>query len=889
MIRAAIIAATLGAFAGGCTKVPDLDPGNCGNRIVEGNEDCDGFAPAGLRCGEPGTSTQCSFTCVPDDAEPTCPTDWQCGRDGQCRQPTGTFAIESVATLQFATQELAVGDIDGDGYIDIVGNQSSRVTMRLGGTSGILSEQRQVLVPEPIGPLLFDYVDEDPLMDVIVPIAGGLFTMVGDARPSLEPVSYASLQLNPAGGIRTLAVEVFPADNDREILALTNDGMVFFEAKSTASGAYPGGGTFATMGRDVAVGDVDGDGESEVALAFDKQLVVHICRGQVDDEGREESLQAVCRATDTVTTTNPINAAGGTHFADVDGDGFLDLLVSVTVEDGSQQVEVARGDGLGGFGRGEVAALFSDTFDQGGNRLPRADTWPIAIANLDGDGDADGTDAHDYVFSKDIMLVRASGAGGLPERGEVVARAGTDIWTAATIMDSNNDGRDDVAVGLGQLDAIDFFLNNEAPGVGVVFNKFRVATGAPARLLRGGDFDGDLVDDVAFVQGELDDDQPNQVAVSFGNTSGSPSEPISMGNFGKIEVLEPIDTSLGNGNVDTIKDLAVVFSSAAPPSRLANVLRGDSSRRMLSPFFLFTLEETFDVPQGVALGSFGSLPGSLPEARDLVVIGRHMDGFRAWLLAGTGSQGGLTAFGRQAPLPASSELDYACALWRAGDLDGVPGDEVVGIDTRSGCAGSGSAGQSATLLTMKIEAGAFDNSNSAALAPVITDIGPDFVNLRALHLHDMDLDGSLDIVAVFRGDDRAGVGSKAVIFWNDGGAFDVQNDRAVIESPPFVFHDGAPIRFGSAAPELLLLSEGQVNGELRRLIVRATYQGERSYAAPTRLVERGSSGRLAVADLDGDGLEDIVYTDGDNAHVIVQTPAPPLGSRDTVSAPEAAP
>jgi hypothetical protein len=888
MTRAAIMAAALGAFLGGCTKVPDLDPGNCGNRVVEDDEDCDGFASDGLACGDPGTSNQCFFTCTPGAAPPACPTDWQCGRDGRCRQPTGTFELESVTTLQFPTQELAVGDIDGDGYIDIVGNQSSRVTMRLGGAgSGILSSEREVLVPEPIGPLLFDYVDGDGLLDVIVPIAGGLFTMVGDARPSLEPVAYASLQLNPAGGIRTLAVEAFPADNDREILALTNDGMVFFEAKSTASLGYPDAGTFATLGRDVAVGDVDGDGESEVALAFDKELVVHICRGQVDAGGLEESLQTVCRSTDTVTTTNPINAAGGTRFADVDGDGFLDLLVSVTV-DGSQQVEVARGDGLGTFSRGEVATLFSDTFDQAGNRLPRPDTWPIAIANLDGDGDADADDAHDYIFSKDILLVRPGAGVDLPDRGEVAARAGTETWASAAIMDVNNDGRDDVAVSLDQLDGIDFFLNNEAPGLGVVFNKFRVDTDAPARLLRGGDFDGDLVDDVAFVQGELDDDQPNQIAVSFGNTSGSPSQPISMGNFGRVEELEPIDTSLGNGNVDTIKDLAVVFSTA-PLLRLANVLRGDSSRRMLSPFFLFTQDESFDVPQGVVLGNFGSLPGGPPEASDLVVIASHVAGFRAWLLAGTGSQGGLSAFLKQADLPASNELDYTCALWRAGDLDGTPGDEVVGIDGRGGCASNGSAGDSATILQMKIETGAFDNSNSATLAPVIADIGPDFVNLRALHLQDMDLDGSLDIVAVFQGDDREGIGSKAVIFWNDRGSFDVQNGRAVIESPPFVFHDGAPIRFGSAAPELLLLSEGVVNGELRRLILRVAYQGERAYATPTRLAERGSNGHLAVADLDGDGLEDIVYTDGDNAHVIVQTPAPPLGSRDLAGSEGAAP
>ena len=870
MTRAVIMAAALGAFLAGCTKAPDLDPGKCGNRVVEDGEDCDGFASPGLECGAPPSANECSFVCQPNDPVPACPTDWQCGRDQRCRQPTGTFDVERVTTLPFATQTLAVGDIDGDGYIDIVGNQSSRITMRLGSASSILADQRDVLVPEPVAPLLFDYVDDDARLDVIVPIDDGLFTLVGDALPSLEPVTYASLLLNPAGGIRTLAVEAFilGSDRDLELLAFTNDGMVFFEATSTSAVSYPDQGTFATLGRDIAVGDVNGDTLDEVALAFDKKTIVHICQGRVDTSESEGSLQILC--SDTVTLSNPVYAAGGTRFADVNGDGALDLLVSVTV-DGAQRVEVALGDGIGTFSRGEVADLFTNTRDQAGNLVPRPDTWPIAVADLDGDA------AHDYVFSKDILLVAPSGDV-VPDRGEVAARAATDVWTSAAITDINGDQRADVAVSLAQLDGLDFFVNNDAAGIGVVFNKFRINTNGPPRLLRGGNFDGDLVGDVAFVVGDLEDDRPNQIAVSFGNTSGAPSEPITMGSFGKIEVMEPINTSLGSGDFDTITDLALVFSTAEPVSRLANVLRGDSSRRMLSPFFLFTAREEFDLPLGVALGSFGSLGIGSPTALDLLVIGRHEAVFRAWLIAGTGTRGGLGAFSAQPVLPASAAMDYNCALWRAGDLDGTPGDEVIGIDSRSGCASAGGTG--ATLLQMKIPQSAFDGTSAPELSPVITDIGPEFVNLRALHLHDMDLDGSLDILAVFQGDDRNGISSKAVIFWNDNGSFDLQNGRVVVESPPFVFYDAAPIRYGSAVPELLLLSDGVINGTLERLILRVRYQpGSRSYSEPTVLALRGSTGRMAVADLDGDGLDDIVYTDGNSAHVILQVPERPLGSR----------
>lgn len=883
MTKAVIMAAALGAFLVGCTKAPDVDPGTCGNRVIEEGEDCDGFASDGQACGEPDTGNECAFICDLQGGEdaPVCPADWQCGRDGRCRQPTGTFDEDALTTLEFVTQVLAIGDIDGNGYNDIVGNQSSRITMRLGGATNVLGDKRDVLVPEPVAPLLFDHLDEDGRMDVIVPIAGGLFTMVGTDRPSLEPVSYASLQLNPLGGIRTLTVEAFTGagDRDLEIVALTNDGMVFFEADATAAVNYPDGGTFAAMGRDVAVGNVDGDELTEFALAFAGESVVHICQGQVDSSGREGSLQAVCELT-PVQLTNEVDATGGTRFADVNGDGALDLLVSVDAA-GARKVEVALNDPAtpGAFARGEVAEVFTNSQDDQGNPVPRPDTWPIAVADLDGD------EASDYVFSKDIMLVSPPSETVLPDRGQVVARATADTWTSAAITDVNGDKRADVVVGLQQLDGIDFFVNNEDPTLGIVFNKFRINTDGTPRLLRGGDFDGDLVGDVAFVQGDLDDDQPNQIAVSFGNTSGAPSAPIAMGSFGKVEVLEPIQTSLGIGDFDTITDLAVVFSTAEPTARLANVLRGDSSRRMLSPFFLFTSDEEFDVPQGMALGSFGSLGVGLPAARDVLVIAeRASDTFFAWLLAGTGIDGGLGAFVQQARLPGSSELDYACALWRAGDLDGNPGDEVVGIDTRSGCVGSG--GASATVAVTKVDPAAFDGSGSGELAPEITDLGSGFVNLRALHLYDMDLDGSLDIVAAFEGDARNQIGSKAVIFWNDGGAFDFANRRAVIESPPFGFYDLAPVRFGGAAPELFLLSEGEIGGELKRLILRVspTEPGARTYGDPTVLVDRGGNGHMTVADANGDGLVDIVYSDGDNAYVIPQRPGAPLGSRDSGAA-----
>jgi hypothetical protein len=352
-----------------------------------------------------------------------------------------------------------------------------------------------------------------------------------------------------------------------------------------------------------------------------------------------------------------------------------------------------------------------------------------------------------------------------------------------------------------------------------------------------------------------------------------------MGSFGDIEVLEPIATSLGISDFDTITDLAVVFSITEPAKepgdpprkiRLANVLRGDPSRRMLSPFFLFNENEQFDQPQGMVLGNFTARADEPASARDLLVIGEFEAKFRAWLLAGTGVRAGLLGEGRTDVTDVAG-FDFDCALWSAADLDGTPGDEVIGIDGRFGCNGA-SGSNEGTLLRLTVNAGGFDGGTSADLAPTLLPLGNDFVNLRSLRLHDMNEDGKIDVVALFQGDSQANVDSVAVVFWNENGQFDASR-RAEIKVPKTALYDAVPIEFGDATPQLLVLGS--------EWVLHGIYEPNTgSYPAPEILINQGGTGNLAASDVNGDGLSDIVYTEGEDAHVILQIPGLPLGSRN---------
>ena len=123
MRRAARAALALCWLLGACTRLPKVESNQCGNRVIEPPEDCDGFGVAsGAQCLAPGSVGECHLDCSESAGGPSlCPSGWGCDPAGVCRRPTGEFSRREFE-VGTATG-LDHGDFDGDGSVDVLSTE----------------------------------------------------------------------------------------------------------------------------------------------------------------------------------------------------------------------------------------------------------------------------------------------------------------------------------------------------------------------------------------------------------------------------------------------------------------------------------------------------------------------------------------------------------------------------------------------------------------------------------------------------------------------------------------------------------------------------------------------------------------------------------------------
>ncbi len=442
------------------------------------------------------------------------------------------------------SEVVAVGDLNGDGKLDLVGtdcgsscgNTDGLVRVRLGNGDGTFRAAASY--------------DSGGLWPRSVAIAD----MNGDGKPDIVVTNFFN---NPNNFNGTVGV-------------LLGNGDGTFQPVVT----YASGGNWALS---VAVADLNGDGKPDVVVTNCASSGT-ICSSAVD--GSVGVLLGNGDGTfQPVVTYDAAGSGRQTAVADVNNDGKLDLVVAKDNKAGGGSVGVLLGNGNGTF-QPIVTVYSSGDF-----------AFAIAVADVNGDGKSD-------LIVGGIMVSILLGNGDGTFKHLASIGSGGDFVSEIAIADVNADGKLDLAVANG--------FNGSKASVGVLLGNgdgtFKTVVdfypgtdpGAGYRSVAAADIMGDgrplLVAASQNIRVLLNNTAPNPSSMGV-RTSGSPSfinQPVTftatVGSFpngvdGELVTFYDGTTAIGKGS---IAGGVATFSSSSLTAKkhtLKVVYPGDANAR----------------------------------------------------------------------------------------------------------------------------------------------------------------------------------------------------------------------------------------------------------------------------------------------------------------------
>jgi hypothetical protein len=822
---------------GACADLPPLGALECGNGVVDPGEDCDRIVDPALgrnaRCGAPSLGQRgCKLIC---ETSAGCPDRWGCSAEGVCLRPDGFvngWALVSGAPWTMPTESFTVADADGDGLADLAGFGGTSFVARYGSGDGRFNAAAAFATDFGVNPPAFGDIDGDRRVDLVVPQPTGLYAVRGSAERAPSPITYPTL-LGAAGvAERFVPVRAGESERGHALLHLAGGELRVFDKlllRDRAGEPLPDGHDTAQLAGRVAVADLDppgrpGTARDELALAFAGERQVWILETLTVEGQLASRVRAVVPL--------PLAVRDGARFADLEGDGRLDLVVGVARDDGIPEpaVVTARQSADGSFAEAVLDPRFTDLLACNGSE------WPLAAGDLTGDGIAD------YVGSRGVCV--GTGAGML-----LAATSQTPAdWIDAELADFNHDGVNDVAAITGNTASIDFLFAD--PGGSGTSNHARALTEAPPGLVRAGDFNGDFIPDLAIAERSASIGRPGtQLSVVFGAPTGAAPRATPMSTFSEITALEPAELNFSTAPLDLTTDLVVAEQTGG--QRALTFLIGNAQRVLAAPYPLRAggLEEAiFDRPRVVASGD---LDGNGIADAVVMAIDREAQG-RLWFLPGAAARWGA-AVRSEVSVPL---FEPSCALTAVAPPS--PHAAAVALVAQ---------GARRCSVVPRLARVVLAGDRPAYEEIALPD---DLEALNDLTLADVDGDGAPDAVLAFAGTSFVVPGAPperaaVVVLWNRDGRFDRDAPLVIRGLPSLVApYAAAPIEAdGDAAPELAVLTADGIY--LADRDAAGGWSFPTNAPLPGTAVKEGT--RLVAVDLDRDGLQDLVWTGLGEAYV----------------------
>ena len=842
-----------------CADLPKLAPNACGNSVVDPNEDCDTFATIPAACFPASGANACRFSCT---ASAVCPASYGCGVDGVCRQASGRFQDPLTFAAQAASTQAA--DFDGDQRADVVsaGGATTRIVFFGAGDIPSLgafpvSRGRPAvgsLTTDGLGSLAVATTNTVQQMGQETAVGGGIEIWRGSPNRSLVPTIFPAFvtpwsqaRLIPAFNGDFLANAVYvladapmfggkpyslsynrietSGGNTLKPMFGVDDGP-----NDLAAAPFVGRLPITTLGCDSIVLPLNGRQQVPVFSTCKPYnndpmtFVIPNVPNEMDFPGNQVQPQTLSFG-DAIR--GPIVQIDCTRLTTDPLYGVLDLVAAT--QTGARCLEYDPGQGAY---RMAVSLL-------------EVTATPLAMGHLDYDNLIDWVDARAIHFSVGPIQIPA---------GPTVT------WTRAVIDELNgNFALDVVALGASGLD----FFSGAVSSLPLPNRRTYSFDGSP-REIAIGDYDGDLVRDIVVsVRNDSSGLTTDALYVMFGRLNGYPEEPRFLGRLPGVQQIVPALVSGAlRGVPDSISSALALTTSGGALSVAA--LQGSADRQMSSPFSLNKTMVTGPPLHGLAaaavIGRFAD-----PAHNGIVTLASDSGTLRTrlWWVPVTGDAvvDPANVFEspvlRDAPFPVADLLGSSMA---AVDLDppaAMPREEIVfAIPGGPGAFGT-------TRL---------DTNNAWSVAPLqpfsgSPEIGEDQLVLAT---GDFDGDGSRDVALL---SDEGTTSSLRVILNPRNGRLDATT--AIALPLPGRALSMCAIQADADAPLEIVVINHTIVGDMMRPVDLWDWDpvGKRFTSKPLFNID-GRNWRARSADVNGDGVQDLIVASDDAVQVHLGIPVP---------------